>query len=159
MPGNTISHHICMLLRPAFEQRAPAWVGRRGAEAEEAQGAFDEDRRGDAERDRHEHRGQRVAEDVAEHDAAACPTPMRPGGGDEVHFAEPDELAAREPGDAGPTGARRARPSGARSSACSSIANSARISTSDGMHITSFDHAAEQHVDPAAEVAGQRADR
>ncbi len=83
------------------EQHAPTRVGGRGAEAEKAQGAFDQDRGGDAKRDRHQHRRQGVGQDVSEHD------PQRTGAErasrrDEFAFAQLEELSTSEPGNAGP---------------------------------------------------------
>src|SRR3569623_1164333 len=83
------------------QQRAPAWIWRRGAEAEEAQRAFNQDRRRAAKCDWHQDGRQRVGQDIAKHDTELAHAD-RLRGDDEVALAQLDEFRPPESGDAGP---------------------------------------------------------
>ncbi|KAG1217387.1 hypothetical protein G6F35_009204 [Rhizopus arrhizus] len=126
------------------------------AQPQERQARFEQDRRADGQRGRHDQRRQRVGQDHAPDDARVARADHAFG----QHVFPPfqaQELAPRQPRGAGPANhADRHRDGRKR---WGEQRHQHHRKEQGGQHLEEFGDAHQRLVDPAAVVAGQRADR
>src|SRR5262245_42042981 len=137
------------------EQAAPGRDRELHAEAEEGQRRLGEDAGGDREGGRDQHGTQRIGQDVPE-DRAPVPGAEGLAGHHEVLLAQAQELAAHEARDGRP--ARDAQDDHDVDDAGAVEGHDDEDQEEDREALEDLDHAAQQEVDPASEVAGERAD-
>ena len=127
-----------------------------GAEPQIRQGGLGEDGDGEADGGLHDERGHRVGKDVPA-DQRGVPRPERPGGEDELPVPELEEARAREPGEDGQEGhadRHHADPQARAEHGAHQERGQDGGKALDGVH-----QPHEALVEPAAEVAGQHAER